>query len=53
MDEREALRALVDDLTDEEVAEALEYLRFLVEERRASPAPGTGPGTGPGHPADA
>jgi hypothetical protein len=53
MDEREALRALVDDLTDEEVAEALEYLRFLVEERRASPADGTGPGAGPGHPADA
>jgi hypothetical protein len=33
MDDREALRALVDELTDEEVAEATEYLRFLIEQR--------------------
>jgi hypothetical protein len=30
MDDRANLHALVDELTDEEVAEALEYLRFLI-----------------------
>jgi hypothetical protein len=39
MDDRENLRALVDELTDEEAAEALEYLRFLIEQRRPPEGP--------------
>jgi hypothetical protein len=39
MDERDNLRALVDELTDEEVTEALAYVRFLIEQRRPPDGP--------------
>jgi hypothetical protein len=38
MGTRDDLRALVDELTDEEATEALEYQRFLIQERRQEPA---------------
>jgi hypothetical protein len=39
MDDREALRALVDELTDEEAAEALEERRFLIGQRQPPEGP--------------
>ena len=34
MDDRDRLRALIDELTDEEADRALDFLRWLFEERR-------------------